>query len=200
MRLLFTGLICVFLLGLPASGRAASSIAVVDVLRILTHSDAAVSVQKQREALRGTFLEEISKTERDLSQEERVLAGEAADMPQEQYAKKRQAYEEKLNETRKLAQSRKHALDEASGAAMDNLREQLYLVVQEIANEKGYALVISNQNVIAGEKSLDITEETLRRLNQRVKEIPLKLAESPDKKPGGDQAVNPGKKPAKSKK
>lgn len=175
MRVFLIFLTCVFFLGASASGNAASSIAVVDVLRILTQSKAALSVQKQRDVLRQEFLDEISKTEQALSQEEKELANEATSLPQEQYAKKRLAYEEKLNDTRKLAQSRKHALEEASNEAMNDLREQLYLVVQEIANEKGYALVISNQNVIAGEKSLDITEETLRRLNQRVKEIPLKL-------------------------
>ena len=73
-------------------------------------------------------------------------------------------------------------LDEASGAAMDKLREELYLVAQQIANERGYSLVISNRDVIAGEKSLDITEEALKRLNEKLKTIDLKLAKAEDKK------------------
>lgn len=178
MRILFLSLIWFLCLGNATSAWAEGSIAVVDVLRVLTQSSAAVSVQEQREDLREKFLDEISKTEQILSQEEKDLVDESSRLPQEQYAKKRLIYEQKLNDTRKLAQSRKHALEEASNEAMNDLREQLYLVVQEIANEKGYSLVISNQNVIAGEKSLDITEETLRRLNLRVKEIPLKLEES----------------------
>lgn len=178
MRIFFLCLIGCLILGGAAVARAEGSIAVVDVVRVLTKSNAAISVQKQREDLREKFLDEISKTEQVLSQQEKELADEMSKLPQEQYAKKRLVYEQKLNDTRTLAQGRKHALEEASNEAMNYLREQLYLVVQEIANEKGYSLVISNQNVIAGEKSLDITEETLQRFNQRVKEISLKLENS----------------------
>ena len=92
------------------------------------------------------------------------------------------AYEERMISTRKMAQEKKRVLDEASGAAMDKLREELYLVAQQIANERGYSLVISNRDVIAGEKSLDITEEALKRLNEKLKTIDLKLAKAEDKK------------------
>lgn len=177
MRTILVILLCCLLSlsGVMPARAAESSIAVVDVVRILSQSKAAISVQKQRETLRQEFLDEISKTEQALSREERDLTRTAAQMPQEQYEKRRLAYEEKLVDTRKFAQSRKHALEDASNRAMNHLRDQLYLVVQEIANERGYSLVISNQNVIAGEKSLDITEETLRRLDRRVEDIPLNL-------------------------
>ncbi|MCC6597385.1 MAG: OmpH family outer membrane protein [Alphaproteobacteria bacterium] len=180
-RIFFMALFSLCFWGAPPASLAetapaqTNTIAVVDVLRILTQSDAALSVQKQRETLREAFLAEISKTEQALSHEEKELSQKMSALPQEDYAKKRLAYEEKLIDARKLAQSRKQTLEEASNKAMSDLREALYIVVQEIANEKKYALVISNQNVIAGEKSLDITEETLRRLNARVKEIKLKL-------------------------
>jgi Skp family chaperone for outer membrane proteins len=59
---------------------------------------------------------------------------------------------------------------------MDTLREQLYLTVQSIADEKGYDLVISSRDVIAGAKSLDITEETLQRMNKNVSDIKLDIA------------------------
>lgn len=154
---------------------AATSIGVVDVLHILTYSKAAKSIQTQREDLRETFLEEISKTEQALREEEKTLIEERNKLEQEAYAAKRQDYDAKLLEARKETQAKKRALEEASGHAMDVLREQLYLVVQSIANERGYELVISNKNVIAGEKSIDITEETMKRLNEAVAEIPLEI-------------------------
>lgn len=91
--------------------------------------------------------------------------------------KLRQVYEANLLELRKDAQQKKRALEEASNVAMNVLREELYVVVQEIANERGFELVISNKNVIAGEKSLDITKETLEIINKNLKEVPLKIEE-----------------------
>ena len=74
-----------------------------------------------------------------------------------------------------MAQSKKRALDEASNAAIDALRDALYEIVQGIAQERGYSLVISNSDVIAGEKSLDITELTMERLNAQLKTVELKV-------------------------
>ncbi|MCB9983062.1 MAG: OmpH family outer membrane protein [Rhodospirillales bacterium] len=171
------GIIALFALFFPVRGWAAGSIGVVDVSYILTKSDAALDIQKQRQAVRKSFLEEISKTEQDLRAEEKDLLEKRGTVSQEEYLKLRQSYEAKLQEERKKAQKYRRALEEASTAAMNKLREQLYVVVQEIANERGFELVISNKNVIAGEKSLDITEETLKKINESLKKVPLKIEE-----------------------
>jgi outer membrane protein len=182
MRMVFLVLFSVFL-GLPACVQAAeSSIGVIDVTVIFAQADAAKSIDEQRNTLREGFLAEIADTENALRKEEQELANVSKDISQEDYAKRRVAYEERMISTRKMAQEKKRVLDEASGAAMDKLREELYLVAQQIANERGYSLVISNRDVIAGEKSLDITEEALKRLNEKLKTIDLKLAKAEDKK------------------
>jgi Skp family chaperone for outer membrane proteins len=157
----------------PVAAHASTSVAVVDVVRILSQSEAAISISTQRESLRSKFLNSISEAEQELRKEEQALAKALASLSQEDYAKKRMAYEEKLMSTRKTAQEKKRILEEASGKAMDQLRENLYAVVQEIADERSYDLVISSKDVIAGQKSLDITEETLKRLNAKVKTIKL---------------------------
>jgi Skp family chaperone for outer membrane proteins len=156
---------------------ASTSVAVVDVVRILSTSDAALSIETQREAMRSSFLADISEAEQVLRREEQSLAELIKSTNQEEYAKKRRVYEENLMSTRKKSQEKKRVLEEASNKAMDYLRDQLYVVVQEIATERGYDLVISSKDVIAGEKSLDITGETLKRLNERIKKIPLKVEE-----------------------
>lgn len=174
IRFAFLTLMFVFVL-VPRVSAEGSSIGVVDVLHILTHSKAAKSIQMQREEMRSQFLQEVSETENALREQEKAILDKRGDLSPEAYAKERSEYESGLLEARKVAQGKKRKLEEASGAAMDVLREQLYLVVQSIANEQGYALVISNKNVIAGEKSLDITEETMKRLNEAVAEIPLNI-------------------------
>ncbi len=156
---------------------AASSIGVVDVFYVLDNAVAAKNIEQQRTDLRGTFLKDISDAEQKLRKEEKTLGEQRKTLKPEDFAIKRRAYETALLETRKKAQDKKRILEESYNAAMNQLRDQLTVIVQQIANEKGYELVISNKNVITGEKSLDITQETLKRLNESISQIPLKLHE-----------------------
>ncbi|USO06141.1 MAG: OmpH family outer membrane protein [Rhodospirillales bacterium] len=143
----------------------------------MSKSQAAQNIQAQRQSVREAFLADISKTEQALRAEEKKILDQRGKISQEDYLKLRQVYEANLLELRKDAQQKKRALEEASNVAMNVLREELYVVVQEIANERGFELVISNKNVIAGEKSLDITKETLEIINKNLKEVPLKIEE-----------------------
>ena len=160
-----------------ASAHADEHIGVVDVIAILNNSDAGKGIQAERETLRSKFLEDISKTEQALRAEEKELIALQGDLSPEDYVKKRQAYEAKLFETRKEAQGKKRVLEEASARALDQLRSKLYEVVESIASERGFSLVISNQNVITGQASLDITEETMERINKTLPAVPLEIEE-----------------------
>jgi len=165
----------VFSVGLCGASFAAGSIGVVDVVKILNVSDAAKNIQMQRDSIRESFLSEISKAEQALRIEEKNLLDLRAKLSQEDYMAKRQVYEARLLVIRKEAQHKKRRLEVGSAKAMDILRDALYEAVQGIANERGFELVISNKNVIAGEKSLDITGETLERLNSTLPKIPLEI-------------------------
>lgn len=179
MKRLLPLIICVLFAALPVHADAAegASIGVVDVIYIMNNAEASKHIQEQRNALREAFLAEISGTEQKLRAQEKELLEQRASLNKEEYAKKRKAYEEKLLKTRRYAQGKKQALEGAANEAMNVLRAKLYEVVEQIASERGYDLVISNKNVIAGAKSLDITEEALKRINASIKEITLKAKE-----------------------
>jgi outer membrane protein len=168
---MFRFALILIILCLPGVAAAQTSIAVVDVKTLMTSSVAALSIQDQREALKNTYLQEITSREQALRDLEESLSEEKDALKSQT---ERQKYEAMLLEVRKFSQDRKRALEKASRDATETLRETLYVVVQELANEHEYGLVISNQNVIAGEKSLDITEEALKRLNESFPEISLK--------------------------
>lgn len=173
-RFLFV-VLCLTAIMAPAAARAELSIAVVDVQALLTQSDAAKDIEKQVNQNKEKFLAGLSQQEKTLREEEKKLSDERASLSKEEFAKKAKAFEEKLIATRRDAQEQKRAFDIASGKALGKLRDKLIEVSEEIAKEKSYSLVISKQNVIVGESSMDITEETMRRLNLAVKTIPLEI-------------------------
>lgn len=153
----------------------AQSFAVVDVDVVLNTADAAKALQKKRNVAREKFLTELSKKEQALGEEGKAIFNQRGVISEEEFASKRQAYEEKLLEIRKATQVKKRAFEEASNKSLLALQTFLTETVQEISKEKGYALVFSARSVVTGAQALNITEETLKRMNAKKKDIPFKI-------------------------
>lgn len=152
---------------------APTSIAVVDVRALLTESSAAKNIQEQIKKQRDAFLADLGKEEKELREQEKNLVEEQGKLPAEEFEKKRKSFEEKLLTTRRDAQTKKRDLEVAAGKATEKLRNEITKVVQKIADEKGYNLVISAQDVLIGADSLNITDEAMKDLNDAVSKIAL---------------------------
>ncbi len=172
---------------------AETSIAVVDVQALLSQSGGAKSIEKQIDAYKEKFLSEVSGEERALRENEKNLADQRATLSKEEFAAKAKEFEEKLYKMRQTTQAKKRALDEAFSKGMGQLRTKVYEVVQALAKEKGFNLVISKQNVIVGEDSIDLTQETMKRLNAELPSITVTVKDPADKNAQADKP--PGKGP-----
>ena len=165
-----------FLIATIPHSYAEVSIAVLDVQHILTRAKASQSIQKQSETYRDEFLEEISKKEKELREEERALIEERNSIEQEKFLERKQAFVKKFIETQELAKQRKGDIDKAYAKAMKTLMDNIYEVVQTIADEENYTLVLSKQNVVVGEQSLDITKASLEALDKKISDIKLDVS------------------------
>ncbi|MGQ0526779.1 MAG: OmpH family outer membrane protein [Alphaproteobacteria bacterium] len=163
--------LCVLAVCVPTVASAAANIAVVDIQKLLTTSDAARDIQKQVDVYKESFLGDISKQEQALRTEEKELSAQQGKMEKEEFAKKVKSFEKKLLDTRRDAQNKKKKLDDGVTKSVAQLREKIFNVVRSIADEKKYDLIISNQNVVIGASALDITDETMKRLNKAVSKI-----------------------------
>lgn len=153
-----------------------TKIAVVDVERILNDSAAGKSIQSQLKQRRETFQKEFKAKEDQLMQSEKTLVGSKSELSAEEFAKKRQEFEKKLLETRNLFQKRRNSLDKGLGSALSNLRKNVIAVTAEVAEEEKYQVVVTRDSVVIVEKSMDITEKVLSRLNKKVSNIKLDVA------------------------
>lgn len=148
-------------------------IAIVDIQNILQKSKAAQSIQKQLKDQRKSLQKEFSKFEEELKGAEKELAGQRASLPADEFNKKREKFEERLIKTRSIVQKRKNALDVALKEAMQKLRVEILEIVAGIAEDKGYKLVMSRQNVIIVDKEIDITTDVLKKLDKSLKKVDL---------------------------
>ena len=162
----------ILMICVPAASMAAdpTAVAVVDVQKLLKDSKAGVNIQQQLETHKTKFLAEIAQQEQKLRDDEKALSGQRSSLPAEEFAKKAKAFESELTESRRVAQERKKALEDAASKSIGKLRDEILKIVQQISDEKGYSLVINS-------KGMDITDETLARLDKAVSEIALEIAD-----------------------
>lgn len=150
-------------------------VAVLDIQALLSQSKAAKSIQKQVEDKREDFQKEISKEEKKLKESEEKLIKLGQAQEEEKFKEQKKEFEEDFVETRELVQSRRTALEKAYNEAMVELRNEIVAIVSDFANENNYGLVLSKTSVVIGDKSLDITEDVMKRLDKDVSKIKVNV-------------------------
>lgn len=159
----------------PIQTKAEVSIAVVDVHKILTESKAAKSIKDQVKTKREGFVKEVKKAEDGLRDEQQKLVEAKDKVSKEELMKQFRSFEEKRLEARKKLQGKQQKLDEAYNKAMAKLSQSIFEVCQKIADDKKFDLVITKDNIIVGNKALDITHEVLENLNKNLPKLSLEI-------------------------
>lgn len=157
----------------PAVAYAELSIAVVDVDYVMSQSSAAKSIKGQVDSKHKVFMDEVKSEEKKLISDQEKIEKERKDLSREDLIKKAQEFEAKRLEARKKIQEKKNKLDTAYNEAMNKLTKVIYDVCQTIADEKKIDLVITRQNIIVGNMSLDITKEVAERMNKKLPQVSL---------------------------
>lgn len=156
----------VIMLSVPQAN--ALNLAVVDVDTILSKSKAAKSIKKQIDQKREKFLKNVKKEEDKLRKDQKAIEAKRAEMTKEDLLKKAQEFEKGRLKARKSIQEQKIKLDKAYALSMNKLTKVIFEVCQEIADERKIDLIITKQNIIVGNLSLDITQDVLARMNKKL--------------------------------
>jgi Skp family chaperone for outer membrane proteins len=168
----------------PAAGASGSSggriapvaVAVVDVQALLQQSLAAQSIQRQLESERERFQTQIQQQQEQLKATEQQLATQRTAMTPDAFDARRKDFERQVQEFQGKLDGRKQALDKAFSESMNQLRDNMLSVVQQVAAERGVTLVLPTQAILyLADKSLDITETVLQRLNTKLPQVAVKL-------------------------
>lgn len=157
----------------PAAGQPlpATVAAVVDHQRIMRDSKAARSIQQQLEARRKLYLEQLAKEEQRLNEVGKDLARQRGVLAAEVFAAKRKEYEEAVQALQRASNERRRQLDEALAAANNQVRQALKEVVDELAETRGFNLVLPAGAVLLFSPKIDITEEVMARLDKKLPSV-----------------------------
>jgi len=147
--------------------------AVVDHQRIMRDSKAGKSIQQQLEARRKLYLEQLAKEEQRLAEVGKELARQRGVLAADVFAQKRKEYEEAVQALQRASNERRRQLDEALGAANAQVRQALKEIVDELAEARGFNLVLPASAVLLFSPKIDITEEVMARLDRKLPSVKL---------------------------
>lgn len=145
--------------------------AVVDHQRIMRDSRAARSIQQQLEVRRKLYLDQLAKEEQRLNEVGKDLARQRGVLAAEAFAARRKEYEEAVQALQRASNDRRRELDQALGAANAQVRQALKEIVDELAEARGFNLVLPASALLLYSPKIDITEEVLARLDRKLPSV-----------------------------
>lgn len=159
-----------------------AKVAILDVQRILRESSATVSIKDQIKRQSQIYQDEIAKQEKELRAAAEELAGQRAILSAEAFARKQGEFKSRGAAVENGVRTRMRELDQARNTAIKEVERTLDRIVSELAEERGLNLILSRVRarsvVLYAHADLNITDEVLRRLNERLPSVKVPLAQN----------------------
>lgn len=157
-------------------------IAVIDFQRVVRQSKAGKDVRQKIDKRQSVFQNEVKNIQKELERARTELSERPADMTESEFEKKRQVMRKRVGELQSLVQRRKRELDQIFNAGMRQVDLALVEVLKKLAEEQGINLILNAGRgrglVLFAENSIVITDEALRRLDERLPSVELTKPES----------------------
>jgi len=160
----------------PAVQEQSIKIAVVDVGLVFRESAAVKSINEQLRPHLERFRADAAEVEKELRDTQEELARrQAAASTADAHAAERLELEQRALEAQNKMLGRKRSLDQAQAAAMRQVETTLNNTVAEIFTERKLTLILRRDQTAFFNPSMDITEEVIKRLDERMPTVEIAL-------------------------
>ncbi|MCK5556705.1 MAG: OmpH family outer membrane protein [Alphaproteobacteria bacterium] len=178
--LLLAGIVTMTVIALPAIAAnktipvpSVQSFGVVDMSKVMQTTSAAKDIFSQLDSRREEYQILISKEEGILRAAGQKIEKQKNSLSKNEFDKKRKEFEKQVASGQKLVNDRKQILDQAFNSSMKNLRDKAAKIVADVAKEKGYSLVFTQDAVMLSASGFDITDVVVERLNKSTAKFPV---------------------------
>jgi|SRR5438093_5559879 len=158
--------------GPPAAGAAASMtaaasrIGVVDVQKVLARSAAGVSARDQLEREKVSMQKEMDTKRQELDKLRDELEKKGPLMTVDARRDKQDAYERKRRDAARLADDYQKELEKKEQTLLTRVLQDLSGIIERVARERGYAMIIERRGLLYASAEADVTEEIIRVYDQ----------------------------------
>ena len=162
---------------LSASEYPNTSLAVIDINKILNESKAAINANEQIEKISNNIQEGLSNNEKSLLDEQQKLIEAQSIMAPEAFEEKRKEYEKNVQSYQVESQNTLVKLDNMIAVVRTNILDEVKPILEEISEEKGITIVLEKGTVILNAENMDITEIVLKKLDKSLPKIKVEFDE-----------------------
>ena len=153
-------------------------IAIIDYLLIRQKSAAMIDMKSQIERQRQIYHEEITLREQELRAENQDLVRQRSILAADAFAQKRREFEARVAEVQRVVQARRKELDEAYEYGMKQVQGAVINIIAELTEIHGFNLVLSRQQIVFADSALNISEEVLQLLDERLPRVEVPAAQN----------------------
>lgn len=160
----------------PETGRIVEvniPLAVLDVQKILRDSSAMKNIREQVIKYGSTFEKEIEKERNEIRSTNQELARQRTILSPDAFAEKRRLFEEKVVGVQRLVQQRQRELDASRNKAMAEVNKVYTEIVAKLAAERNLAIILRKVQTVFTVSTLDVTQEILSRLNNKLPTVKI---------------------------
>lgn len=150
-----------------------SYVAVVDNMHLLSDSEAAKGLNDEFKKSRDAIQEIIGNKEKELRVAEQELEVSRTTLSAEDYEEKRSEFVKQFQTAKSELRKQMIVKEKAFKKAENELQQEIINIVTEIAEKRGFDIVIPRSAVIIMAGSADITDDVMATLNKRVKSIAI---------------------------
>jgi outer membrane protein len=170
--------VIILLLGVGVNAQtvqSASSVATVDIKLIVEKSKAAVSLAKQLQDVQGKYQKDIKKIETTLKEKEEKLVKQKSIIEESVYEKKAKEFQQEVFEANQDVKKKRGKLEKAYLKGLEQIRSVTLDIIAEIARQNKYTIVMPKSQLLYSEKSSDISEQVLSKLDSKLSSVKLSV-------------------------
>ncbi len=166
-------LILIFLLVLTRTSSANDNIVYLDIQLLLNNSEAGKNLNAELQKINSTNINEFKKIEESIKKEDANLAKQKNILKEEDYNNKVIELRSKYKSYQDLMEKKNKALKSKRNKAVGEILKITNEILAEYSLKNSILIIIEKKNIVIGKTELDITNEILNLLNDKVKKIKL---------------------------
>ena len=154
-----------------------TSLAVIDINKILNESKVAISANEQIEEITNAIQEEITKDENFLLEEQKKLIEAQSIMAPEAFEEKRIEHEKNVQDFQIKSQETLIKIENIIANVRAEILDELRPILESVSEEKGITVILEKGIVILNAENLDITKQVLKKLDKQFPKIKVEFEE-----------------------
>lgn len=160
-------IITIFLVGHDAFAADVAKIGVIDLQKILETSAAGKFIQSKLKNAKDKMEANLKKKGTEIENIRKRLERESMVMGKEKREEKERESRIKINDFKSLQKKYRSDLQKLEGQLMNQLKDDIDEIVNEIGKKEGYLLIINKLGVEYSPNSIDVTDKVIGKLNTK---------------------------------